>query len=172
MGFVKYDKTAQPATTVPTITVQRSGSLGISRAAYQLIGSPDAVEFFWDADRKMVGVGPSTRDALGSYPIRHSGPDNSERGPVAASALAFTKHIGLDLTEAQRWVVELEDGMLVFDVTSPAQAIKSRRAGGSATRKDEAAPAERPRDNVAPLAGWPQADETPLGVRPREGEPM
>lgn len=141
MGFVKYDKSSQPATTVPTITVQRSGSLGISRAAYQLIGSPEAVEFFWDADRHMIGVGPASKDALGSYPVRPNGTGTSQRGPVTVSAVAFTKHIGLELKEAYRWVVELEEGMLVFDVNSPGQAVQSRRTMG-ATRAIEAAKAK------------------------------
>lgn len=140
MGFVKYDRSAQPATTVPTITVQRSGSLGISRAAYQLIGSPEAVEFFWDADRHMVGVGPAAKDALGSYPVRLNGA--AERGPVTVSAVAFTKHIGLELKEAYRWVVTLEDDMLVFDVNSPGQVVQSRRTLGAVTQKVEAAKAE------------------------------
>ena len=69
----------------------------------------------------MIGVGPASKDALGSYPVRPNG--TSQPGPVTVSAVAFTKHIGLELKEAYRRVVELEDGMLVFDVNSPGQAV-------------------------------------------------
>lgn len=130
MGFVKFDKSTQPATTVPTVTVQRSGSISISRAAYLLLDSPAAVEFFWDAERNMVGIGPAEKDALGSYPVRPNGTGTSQRGPVTVSAVAFTKHIGIDLTKARRWIVRLEEGMLVFDVTGESQPVTSNRLAG------------------------------------------
>jgi len=135
MAFVKFDKTSQPATTVPTITVQRSGSLSISRAAYLLLDSPAAVEFFWDEERHLIGIGAADKDALGSYPVRPNGDGTSQRGPVTVSAVAFTKHVGLDLSEARRWVVKVEDGMLVFDVKGPSQPVKSNRMKGEEARK-------------------------------------
>lgn len=137
MAFVKFDKGAQPSTTVPTITVQRSGSLSMSRAAYKLLGEPVSVEFYWDADRSMIGVAAAGKDALGSYPVRPNG--SPERGPVTVSAVAFTKHIGIDTSEARRWVVKLEDNMLVFDTTAEAQTVKSNRTIGEERRRAEAA---------------------------------
>jgi hypothetical protein len=135
MGFIKFDKSSQPATTVPTITVQRSGSLSISRAAYLLLDSPPAVEFFWDAERHLIGVGAADKDALGSYPVRANGTGTSQRGPVTVSAVAFTKHVGLDLSEARRWVVKVEEGLLVFDVEAKSQPVKSNRMIGEDRKK-------------------------------------
>lgn len=142
MAFVKFQKSAQPATAVATVTVTRSGSLSLSRASYLLIDSPEAVEMFWDAERRLVGIGPATLDTPGAYPVRPNGTGESQRGPLTVGAVAFTKQfVGMDLSVARRWPARVEEGMLIFDTSEPGQEIKSNRTIAAERREADAAQA-------------------------------
>ncbi|MFB9665747.1 hypothetical protein HP467_01945 [Curtobacterium albidum] len=136
MAFVKFSKGTQSSTAVPTMTVLRSGSLSMNRSAYKLLGEPAAVEFFWDADRAMIGVGAADKDTLGSYPVRLNG--TRETSPVTVSAVAFVRHIGIDLSKARRYVVSLEDNMLVLDTNAEYTVVTSNRTRGEERRRAEA----------------------------------
>jgi hypothetical protein len=39
----------------------------------------------------------------------------------------FTRYIGLDTSEARRWVPTLEEGILCIDLSEPGQKVTSNR---------------------------------------------
>jgi len=133
MGFQVFEKNSSPAAMVPTVTIQKRGAISISRSAYNLIESPAAVELMWDPDSRLVAVRPAAVDAPNAYAVRATA--NEGRGPVVVAGKAFTEFIGMDTTNAQRWIAEIVDGMIVIDVKKAAQHVVSNRQRGAERKK-------------------------------------
>lgn len=127
MGFIVYEKGSAPVATVPTLTIQKRGLLSINRAAYELMGQPDAVELLWDADRRVIGLRGAPVDGPNSYPVRAQSA-NSTKGPLLIAGSLFTRFIGLDTSEATRWVPEMEGDVLCVDLNKPHQRAASNRS--------------------------------------------
>lgn len=127
MAFKVFEKGSAPASNVPSATIQKRGLISLNRAAFGMIGSPDAVELLWDADRQVVGLRPSSPSNPNAYPARPQS-QGSSKGPILIAGSLFTRYIGLDTTEARRWVPSVEDGVLCLDLTTPGQRVRSNRS--------------------------------------------
>lgn len=127
MGFTVYQKGSAPVATVPTLTIQKRGLLSVNRAAYEMMGQPDAVELLWDADRRVIGLRGAPVDGPNSYPVRAQSA-NSSKGPLLIAGSLFTRYIELDTTEAKRWVPEMEGDVLCVDLNKPHQRAASNRS--------------------------------------------
>lgn len=134
MGFEVFEKGSAPVSTVPAATIQKRGLISLNRAAHALIDSPEAVELLWDADRNMIGIRPASLENPNAYPARPQSP-SSRKGPVLIAGSLFTRHIGLDTSEARRWVPTVENGILVIDLNTPGTRATSNRA-----RRDRSEP--------------------------------
>lgn len=127
MAFKVFEKGSAPVSTVPTATIQKRGLISLNRAAFELIGSPQGVELLWDEERRVIGLRPADLAGPNTYPARaQSSKTNS--GPVLIAGNLFTKFIGLDTSEAKRYVPTTEDGILCIDVSKPGQTVQSNRA--------------------------------------------
>lgn len=143
MAFQVFEKGSAPAKSVPTITVQKRGTLSVSRAVFDELGKPEAVELLWDVDRKAIALRPSDVSAPNAYGLRENSATKG-RGPLSLAGSAFTQFIELDTTQARRWVAKFEDGMAVVDTTEPAQNIVSNRERGERRRATEGVGDETP----------------------------
>ncbi len=135
MPFEVFKKASAPIPTVPSVTVQKRGLISLNRAAYALIGSPDAVELLWDADDQRIGLRPSALESPDAYPARPQTPDSS-RGPILIAGNLFTRYIGLDTSSAKRWVPQVEDGILIIDLNVEGQPVSSNRRGTGETTQE------------------------------------
>jgi len=126
MGFEVFEKSSAPLAKVPTVTIQMRGLVSLNRSAYALIDNPEAVEFLWDAQRRVIGLRPAPVESPNAYPAR---PQNakSETGPILIAGAAFTKFYEIDTTEARRWVPRMEGNILCVDLESPGQRVHSNR---------------------------------------------
>lgn len=138
MAFEVFKKSSAPIPSVPSITIQKRGLISLNRAAFTLIGSPEAIEFLWDSDNQVIGLRAAPLESPDAYPTRPQSP-SSDRGPVLVAGSMFTRYIGLDTTEAKRWMPTQVDNMLCIDLkTSPQPVSSNRRGTGEATpRGDE-----------------------------------
>lgn len=127
MGFEVFEKGSAPRSNVPTVTIQRRGLISLNQPAHALIGSPDAVELLWDADRRIIGLRPTASTSPNAYPARSQSSTRPERGPFLIAGNLFARYIGIDTSEAFRWVPVLEDGILCIDLNSPGQRVRSNR---------------------------------------------
>jgi len=130
MGFEVFEKSSAPIATVPAATIQKRGLISLNRSAYQALGNPEAVELLWDAERKIIGFRPAPLENPNAYPARPQS-TKSDRGPVLIAGNLFTRYIGLDTTEARRWVPTVEDGILCIDLNTPGQRVTSNRSRAS-----------------------------------------
>lgn len=136
MGFEVFKKSSAPLPSVPSVTIQKRGLMSLNRAAYQLIGSPDAVELLWDRERKLIGIRPADIASPDGYPARAQSA-TSNRGPILVAGSMFTRFIELDTSRAKRWVPRLDDGILCIDLNVEGQPVSSNRRGTGADRADE-----------------------------------
>ena len=126
MAFKVFEKGSAPIQTVPSITIQKRGLISINRAAHDLMNRTDAVELLWDEERNVIGLNPTDAQNVNAYPVRPQ-VVASNKGPLLIAGSLFTKFIGLDTTEARRWIPMLEDGVLCIDLNTPGGRVSSNR---------------------------------------------
>lgn len=126
MGFEVFEKGSAPVSTVPAVTIQKRGLFSLNDAAYRLIGAPEAVQFLWDEDERLIALKPVPKDDLNGYPARRQ---NSTKGtgPVLVAGAMFTRHIDLDTTHAKRWTPAIQDGLLIVDLKQDGALVISNR---------------------------------------------
>jgi hypothetical protein len=127
MAFKVFEKGSAPVATVPSATIQKRGMISLNRAAFNLIGAPSAVQLLWDEERRVIGLRAAAIDSPNAYPAR---PQSSKagKGPVLIAGSLFTRFIGLDTSDAHRWVPAIEDEILCIDLSTPGQKVLSNRA--------------------------------------------
>jgi hypothetical protein len=135
VGFEVFKKGSAPVPKVPAVTVQRRGLISLNRAAYDLIGAPEAVELLWDAERSLIGIRATELTNPNAYPARQQ-TAKSGRGPILIAGTLFTQFIGLDTAVAFRWVPTMEDEILCVDVSKPGQQATSNRVRSAKRTSD------------------------------------
>jgi hypothetical protein len=130
MPFEVFDKRAATATKSPMATIQKRGLFSINKAAYDLLGAPEAVELLYDPEEKLIGFRPVAPTSPRAFPVRSQGANAST---FMIAGRAFAQHYGLNTETARRYAVEMRDDILVIDlksdsvdVTGPRAAMKSR----------------------------------------------
>lgn len=129
MGFEVFEKGSAPLPTIPSVTIQKRGLFSLNDAAQSMLKSPEAIQFLWDSERRVIGLRGVELDAPNAYPARHQATPSGRagRGPVLVAGTLFTKYIGLDTTSARRWVPRLEGDILVIDLNEPGQPVVANR---------------------------------------------
>ena len=138
MPFEVFQKGSAPVPTVPFVTIQKRGLMSMNQRAFEMMGEPDAIEFLWDADRRIVGLRAAGLTNPNAYPTRAQAAKNG-RGTYLVAATLFTQYIGIDTSEARRWVPEIVDGILCIDLTTPGQLATSPRGRKTTPTTESAA---------------------------------
>lgn len=128
MGFETFDKRSATASKHPYVTIQRRGPFSFNRAAYELMGNPEAVEILYDRDTERVAFLPVSAERPRAFPVRAQGKNAATR---MVSGQAFANHYGLDTSVARRYAVTMEGDMLVLDLRG-----ESTDATGPRTKHD------------------------------------
>ena len=107
------------------VTVLTNGVISLTWRAYELIGKPEYVEFFFDRDAGVVGIAPAD-DKSNGYQVRlpriaDKNPSEA-KGKVSVRGTAFLKFYGIEPIEKYKAVPSLEDGLLCFEVATRSNA--------------------------------------------------
>jgi len=129
MGFEVFDKRAAVASKHPYVTIQRRGPFSFNKAAYQLMGSPEAVEILYDRDTERIAFLPVSGESPRAFPMRAQGKNEATH---MVSGQAFAKHYELDTSVARRYAVTMEDDMLVLDLRGDSTDATGPRDGHKA----------------------------------------
>lgn len=92
------------ARSVPRATITKRGRILLSRAAFEMIGSPETVDLLFDRTERTIGVKPGGRLKASMQGADHSVP--------SISAKVFCIHYGIAFDQKIEAVVE--DGILVL----------------------------------------------------------
>lgn len=125
MSFEIFDKRSAGASKHPYVTVQRKGPFSFNQAAFELMGSPEAVELLYDKDTERIGFRPASPERPRAFPVRAQGA-NSVTHVVAGQS--FAKHYELDTSVARRYAPTMEDGILVLDLRADSVDVTGPRA--------------------------------------------
>jgi hypothetical protein len=135
--FETFTRRMVPLVKKPAVTIQKRGTMTLNKAAYVALGAPEAVELLYDKKNNVMGIRPINPEVDHAYPMRPQA--NKEDGPFIVSGAAFTKYYGIKTDEARRYNAEIEDGVLIIDLSNEGQVVTSNRSGSGSTDGDEAA---------------------------------
>jgi len=119
MPFEEFDKRARSSTKSPFVTMLSAKGFTLNKAAYDLIGNPEAVTLLYDPDERLVGFKPSSPDYFRAYKVRPQPKGVS----VSVSGRSFIKHHGIDASVTRRYAARMRDGVLVVDLESESTEI-------------------------------------------------
>ncbi len=93
------------------VSVRSDGTIGINKVAYEMLGSPDAVQLMFDPKLRRIGLKPVERDTDRAV---HSSYYLLNRAQHLLPARRFCEHYGVPLGETRRYTPKLIDGVLVI----------------------------------------------------------
>lgn len=126
MGFEVFEKSSAPLTKVPTVTLQKRGTISLNRSAHALMDGADYVELLWDNERRVVGFRPTSESNPNAYPVRAQN-SKTDTGPLIIAGMAFTKFYGIDTSHAARYIPEREGEIVCISLDGPHQRVTSNR---------------------------------------------
>lgn len=118
MSFEVFDKRAAGVSKHPRVTIQRQGMFSFNKPAYSLMGEPEALELLYDRENERVAFRPVEAGRARSFPVRSQG---SPSRTLMVAGRSFTKHYGLDTSQARRYPVTMEGDMLVLDLRGDSE---------------------------------------------------
>lgn len=147
--FKQFDKSGARLVKTPELTIQGKGTMGLNAAAYNLMGAPEAIEFLYDPDAKVIGLRPVPPDDNHAYPVRPVGGKNSRAKTYLVAGTAFLNYYGIPFGEPRRREVKFADGVLIVDLNDPGRSAMSNRNRAKLAKQAEGRPDE---------ALWPSQD--------------
>lgn len=128
-NFEVFTRRSSPIRKEPLVTIQRKGMFSMNQAAFEALGSPEAVELLYDPEEKIIGLRPIDPEAAHAYPVRTMG--NGSSRLVAGTAFA-TFH-GIDTSVARRYNAAMYGNVLGIDLKQEALEVT-----GPASRSQDA----------------------------------
>lgn len=121
MAFERFDKAAATAVTKdPEVVVAVSGVISLTWRAYEMIGTPDAVEFFFDRDKAVLALAPCSANDSNGYLVRKprtaAGEGGDARGTVSVRGVSVLKYYEVDYSHKFRRKPYVEGDLLCFEV--------------------------------------------------------
>jgi hypothetical protein len=129
VGFEVFDKRAAGVSKHPRATIQRGGMFSFNKAAYALMGEPEAVELLYDRENERIAFRPVESGRPRSFPIRSQGKTSQT---LMVAGRAFTKYYDLDTSQARRYPVEMQGDMLVLDLRGDSEDATGPRTSNDA----------------------------------------
>jgi hypothetical protein len=116
MGFEKFEKGSFRGQGAPQVTLRKSGSIGISKAAVdEYLPDSDGAVLYYDDEANRIGIEPvAVEDDPDAYQISFN------EGSATINGTSFLKRFGLVPDETTAHEPEWDDdkGMIVVDLDS------------------------------------------------------
>ncbi len=128
-SWEEFTRRSAPSTTKALLTIQSGGNFGLNLVSYELLGQPERVVLLFDRKRQRLGLRKADDTVPHSYPVK---PQSANTSFVVVGK-AFTGHYGIERGHPRRYIGELEDDILAFDLTQDPLPAVARRKG----RRDE-----------------------------------
>ena|ERR1700694_4839217 len=136
MSFELFTKQRLPLVDQPYVTIQRKGVFTLNAAAYEALGSPEAVELLYDRTKHWVAFRKAKAEAPYAYNVRPNGPNGRS---FLVAGRAFLQYYEIPFDPARRWGARLVDGMLAIDLNEAGAEVTAGRgwAASSTRRRDD-----------------------------------
>jgi len=123
--FEVYRRNRTPAVNTPAVTVMQRGQLSINDAAFELLGSPKAIELMYSRSDRIVGLRPVDPSEPHAYVPRTRSAKYRGHGPYIVSGAAFFNYFGIEVKQTERYTATLQDGVLTIDLKKPGVPLPS-----------------------------------------------
>ena len=134
MDFERFDKRHIAIAGSPFVTIQRGGRvMTINRVAYEMLGSPEAVELLYSEPDRVMGVRQVSKKEPYAFPLRAQGRRGHEPSNYLVATQAFTRHYQIDASVAKRYPVEMKKDILTIPLDRGTVATGPR----AKTKDDE-----------------------------------
>lgn len=125
--FERFDKRQTPIAGSPFVTIQRGGRvMTINRVAHEMVGSPEAVELLFNKENRVIGVRQVSKTEPYAFPLRGQGRKGSQPSNYLVAVQAFTKHYDIDTSAAKRYPAEMQEDILIVDLSRGVEATGPR----------------------------------------------
>lgn len=126
-GFLEFDRRSAPIATTPFITLQKKGLMSLNSAAFDALGSAEAVTLLYHPERRIVGLRPAQTDNPRAYPVRRQGARKEGGGNYLIAGTAFTTFHKIPNDVARRYGVKKINDTLTFDLNEDAPVVTGPR---------------------------------------------
>lgn len=127
MDFERFDKRQAPISGSPFVTIQRGGRvMTINRVAYEMLGSPEAVELLYNKKNRVIGVRQVSKKEPYAFPLRGQGRKGHDPSNYLVAVQAFTKHYNIDTSVAMRYPAEMQEDILTISLDRGIDATGPR----------------------------------------------
>lgn len=117
IDFERFDQRHIAIAGSPFVTIQKGGRvMTINRAAYEMLGSPEAVELLYSKKDRVIGVRKVSKKEPYAFPLRGQGRKGQEPSNYLVAVQAFTKHYGIDTSVAMRYPAEIQQDTLTVSL--------------------------------------------------------
>lgn len=124
-----YSRQGRNASSEPLVSIQRTGSLALNKAAYDAIGKPEAVQLLFDRQEQLIGLRPAARGDENAYVVRRQ--ERSSTHLVAART--FTNYYDIDTSATRRYQTEMYDDVLGVHLQQERARGNSEKRGARAS---------------------------------------
>lgn len=115
--FERFDHRHIAIAGSPFVTIQKGGRvMTINRVAYEMLGSPEAVELLYSKKNHVIGVRKVSKKEPYAFPLRSQGRKGHEPSNYLVAVQAFTKHYNIDTSVAMRFPAEMQDDILTISL--------------------------------------------------------
>lgn len=109
--FELFTERNRRVSDTPAATIQARGAIGLNALAYELLGNPEHVLLYFDAQDKRIGIAPADEGNPYAYPARTNGAQGQGR---LISARSFLVKSGVDHEKTVPVDVTKEGDMLIL----------------------------------------------------------
>ena len=115
MDWERFDQRHIAIAGSPFVTIQKDGRvMTINRPAYELLGSPEAVELLYSKGNRVIGIREISKKEPYAFPLRAQGRKGHQPSNYLVAVQAFTKHYDIDTSVAKRYPAEMQDDILTI----------------------------------------------------------
>jgi hypothetical protein len=123
--FDVFQRINARTSNTPTMTITARGTFNFNKAAYELLGKPDAVILLYARNERTIGLTSAGKDEPNAYLMRHTGSGQTTWTVIVRQFCAWA---GIDLSESRRYPLTMgTDGMGRVSLGGPSRVVTSNR---------------------------------------------
>jgi hypothetical protein len=130
--FEEFTGGVRGTTTAPRATLQTRGYLSVNKAAFELMGSPNAVKLHYDRKQQVIGLQPVADTVANGKRLRVQAKSTTR----VVSLRAFCTYYGIDATKTYRYPATLYNGYLTVDLKAPKVEVARKRVRRKRPKRD------------------------------------
>ena len=88
----------------------------INRAAYEMLGAPEAVELLYSKKNRVIGIRQVSQKEPYAFPLRAQARKGHEPSNYLVAVQAFTKYYNIDTSVAMRYPAEMQENILTISL--------------------------------------------------------